>query len=106
MDHCPLCLSEASCNTLQLGSLVHSVNCPACGSLILTLGAVAFLNKHSADDPRREEYSTVLRLVHRSDDGPIDDTMLKMWRDWLQVSGPENVAEFLSPQPPSALKDS
>jgi hypothetical protein len=98
MDHCPVCLNEASCNPFQQGELMHSVECPACGSLVLTMGAIAFLSKHTVDDPRREEYSTVLRLVQRPDDRPIDDATLKMWSDWLHVSGPEAVAQRRSPQ--------
>ncbi|HWX24816.1 MAG TPA: hypothetical protein VN083_07225 [Vicinamibacteria bacterium] len=105
MDHCPVCLNEASCDTMQQSELVHSVSCPACGSLVLTLGAMAFLSQHTVDDPRRGEYSTVLRLVQRSDDRPIDDTTLKMWSDWLHVSGPEAIAQVLTPHPPS-LRDS
>jgi hypothetical protein len=105
MDRCPVCLNEASCDTQLEGDLVQSVSCPACGSLVLTLGAMAFLNKHTVDDPRREEYSTVLRLVQRPGDRPIDDTTLKMWSDWLHVSGPEAVAQLSAPPAPPPLKD-
>jgi hypothetical protein len=94
MDHCPVCLSEAECDEWQESDALQTVSCPACGSLILTRGAVAFLNRHTADDPRRGEYSTVLRLIERSGDDPIDDVTLRMWSDWVQVSGPEEVAQL------------
>jgi hypothetical protein len=100
MDHCPLCLKEASSSqAVQLGTAVQCVDCPACGSLVFTAGAVAFLNAHSEDDPRRREYSVALQLVQRASDHPIDDTTLKLWSDWLQVSGPEKLERLVASRP-------
>ena len=97
MNHCPLCLKEAPIlSANQFGIDVQCVDCPECGSLVLTEGAVAFLNTHAADDPRRQEYCVALHLVQRPGDDPIDDTTLKLWNDWLQVSGPERLATLVS----------
>jgi hypothetical protein len=100
MDHCPLCLKDASALYAdRSGTPVQCVDCPECGSIVFTEGAVAFLNTHSVDDPRRHEYSVALHLVQRPGDHPIDDTTLKLWSDWLQVSGPEKLARLVSPGP-------
>jgi hypothetical protein len=100
MEHCPLCLKEAEAmRTDRSGTKVQCVDCPECGSLIFTEGAVAFLSTHSAEDPRRHEYSVALQLVQRAADRPIDDTTLKLWSDWLQVSGPEKLARLVTPRP-------